>query len=376
LKDLHDGAFGFVKEDLFRTRRAAAPRATRRRAMSASSATLRARPVRQRLATVMPSLIEPMLATSGELPANPANYAFEYKWDGVRALCFHNGAARRGSATVLRSRNLLDITARYPELTGLYAALGKHQAILDGEIIALDEQGRPSFGQLQQRMHVSNLHALPRLMRQVPVWYVLFDLLHLDGRSLVNESYATRRRLLEGLKLKGAHWHLTPSILGEGAAMLRSARENHLEGIVAKTVGGVYEPGRRSASWIKIKIVQRQEFVIGGWIPEGGANHHRIGALLLGCYDEDRRLHFAGSVGTGFKAADHAALTMALQALARPHSPFASRVPKAGAVFVQPKLVAEVEYRRWPASGQVQQASYKGLREDKPARAVVRERSA
>ena len=339
--------------------------------------TVRARRERVPRAEIdFPSAVEPMLAVlSQELPANLDDYGFEYKWDGVRALCYWDGRTLR-----FESRNQLDITRRYPELHVLGEALGSRPAVLDGEIVALDESDRPSFPLLQNRMHVNDPASIRRLVEEVPVRYLVFDLLHLDGHSTVERSYLHRRDLLEQLTLMGPSWQVPPAHIGEGAAMLQAAREQGLEGIVAKKIDSVYQPGRRSPDWLKIKVVQRQEFVIGGWVPEGRNNVGRVGSLLLGYYEPGRTagraakvLRFAGGVGTGFNERWHRTLTGTLKPLTRATSPFADPVPKRDAIYVEPILVAEIEYRRWPAGGMVHQGAFKGLRTDKDARKVVRE---
>ena len=316
-----------------------------------------------------------MLAVlSQELPTDLDQYGFEYKWDGVRALCYWDGRRLR-----LESRNQLEITHRYPELHVLADALGSRPAILDGEIVALDENDRPSFPLLQNRMHVNDPSSIRRLVDEIPVRYLVFDLLHLDGRPTMERSYLTRRDMLEQLTLVGPSWQVPPAHIGEGEAMLQAARETGLEGIVAKHVDSVYQPGRRSPDWLKIKVVARQEFVVGGWVPEGGNNVGRVGSLLLGYYEPDARsprmkvLRFAGGVGTGFNDRWHRTLTATLRPLTRAASPFVDPVPKAAALYVEPILVAEIEYRRWPVGGQVHQAAFKGLRTDKDPRKVVRE---
>jgi bifunctional non-homologous end joining protein LigD len=313
-----------------------------------------------------------MLAVlSGGLPRELLRYAYEFKWDGVRAIAYWNGRELR-----LESRNLLDITHRYPELQALGEAIGERQAVLDGEIVALDEADRPSFGRLQQRMHVEDRQAIARLVRQVPAWYLIFDLLHLDGRSTLDLPYERRRQLLMELTLAGPSWRVPPAQVGEGRAMLEAARELALEGIVAKRLDSIYEPGRRSGAWLKIKLVMRDEFVIGGWIPEGGTNTSRVGALLLG-YHQPRsdRLHYAGAVGSGFDQQWHEMLTELLKRRPRRTSPFAGPVNRPAPLYVEPELVAEVEYRRWPAGSHLQQAAFKGLRSDKDPAEVIPQRA-
>jgi bifunctional non-homologous end joining protein LigD len=317
-----------------------------------------------------------MLATSGNLPTDPEHYTFEYKWDGVRAICICDPAAEPAKRFKLLSRNELDITRRYPELHSLGEAIGDRSAILDGEIVSLDDVGRPSFARLQHRIHQNDLSVITRLSEIEPVFYVVFDLLFLDGKSLMNEPYTKRRGQLEQLTLLGSHWQVTPAHVGEGKAMLAAARQNHLEGLVAKRLDSVYLPGKRSPAWQKIKIVQRQEFVIAGWVPERTGLPNRIGAVLVGVHDCDGKLIYAGKVGTGLSAADHAPLLKKLAPFETTKNPFAGatlgEVPR-NAKFTRRALVAEIEYRRWPASGIIQHAAFKGLRTDKSPKDVVKE---
>ena len=322
----------------------------------------------------MPRSVEPMLAVlAADLPSDGQEWAFEFKWDGVRAVAYHDATRWR-----IESRNRLDITRRYPELKALHEALGRRSVVLDGEIVALDEVDRPSFARLQRRMHVNDSAQIARLVREVPILYVLFDVLYIDGKSLTDRPYTERRQALEGLALAGESWQITPAQVGRGKHMLDAARENLLEGVIAKRIDSLYEAGRRSPMWRKIKIVQRQEFVIGGWTGESTGLADRIGTMLLGYYGGDGKLHYAGHVGTGLSGAHHAPLVRQFEKLAASSSPFVENLPVArrGGMknhFLKPQLVAEVEYRRWPQGGMVQQASFKGLRRDKPAKQVVKE---
>ena len=312
-----------------------------------------------------------MLATAMDVLPRGDGWAYEFKWDGVRAICYWDGRNLR-----LRSRNNLDMTVQYPELQALGPALGRdHRAILDGEVIALDEMERPSFPRLQKRMKVTHGPTARLLMRENPVWLMLFDILWLDGRSLMGEPLSKRREILEELTLDGPSWHVSPMHRGNGAKLLEVARANQLEGIVAKRIDSPYEPGVRSWNWRKIKIVLRQEFVIGGWTLEksAGAGDSTVGAMQVGYYDCDGKLRFAGAVGSGFTHATLDDLAKRLSRISAPSSPFAERLPKSNVRWVKPQLIAEVEFRRWPEGGMLQQAAFKGLRFDKNPRDVVKE---
>ncbi len=316
----------------------------------------------------MPGFIQPMLARLSTLPVDESEWAFEVKWDGVRAIT-RSQPGRIGFI----SRNDNDVTAAYPELRALNRALGSNEAILDGEIVAFDEQGRPSFQALQSRMHLRGEAAVRRLAQTQPVTYVLFDLLWLDGHSLMELPYSERRARLQALKLEGEHWRTPEYRPGGGAAFLAASKEQCLEGIVAKRLDSPYTPGGRGGSWLKIKNVQRQELVIGGWTEGNGSRAQRIGALHLGVY-ENGKLRYAGKLGTGFDAEELQRLAGLLKPLARKGSPFTGPQPPKGAHFVKPKLVCEVEFTEWTRAGTLRHPSYKGLREDKSATEVVRER--
>jgi bifunctional non-homologous end joining protein LigD len=318
----------------------------------------------------MPEHLSPMLARAGDLPAEDRRWAYEIKWDGVRAIAYSTPGELR-----LDSRNLKDITVQYPELARLNRALSSHSAILDGEIVALDGDGRPSFGALQHRMQVTSKAQARRLAKSTPATYIIFDLLWLDGHSVTGLPYSDRRELLSALELNGASWKTPEHLLGSGAEVLKASAAQGLEGIVAKRLDSTYQPGGRPGTWVKIKNIHRQEFVVGGWVPGKGSRGAGIGALLVGVYDGSEILRYAGRVGTGFTQKELDRLAKLLGPLKRSSSPFArggTRPPR-DAVFCEPKLVAEVEFREWTAAGSLRQPSYKGLREDKPAEQVVRE---
>ncbi len=318
----------------------------------------------------MPQRLTPMLARAGNLPADDRRWAYEIKWDGVRALAYSQPGRLR-----LHSRNLNEITGQYPELSGLNRALGSHGAVLDGEIVAFDETNRPSFAALQRRMHVTSGAQARRLAKSTPATYIIFDLLWLDGHSLMDLPYSERRERLAALRLTGESWQTPEHLVGGGPAVLEASRAQGLEGILAKRLDSTYRPGRRATTWVKVKNFRRQEFVIGGWMPGKGRRDARIGALLVGVYGEDGNLHYAGRVGTGFSEEELDRLTGLLIGLERPSSPFAPGETPAprGAVFCEPKLVAEIEFREWTERGSLRGPSYKGLRDDKPAERVVRE---
>jgi bifunctional non-homologous end joining protein LigD len=319
----------------------------------------------------LPEKIVPMMARTGTLPRDDEDWAFEVKWDGVRAICHSEPGRMR-----LHSRNLLDITPRYPEVGRLNRALSHHRAILDGEIVALDAEGKPSFGALQRRMHVGSESTVRRLAKETPVTYIIFDLLWLDGHSLMDLPYSERRARLAELELgEGGRWRVPDYVVGHGEQLLAATEQQGLEGVIAKRLDSTYEPGRRTPSWLKIKNVDRQEVVVGGWVPGDGKRRDRIGALLVGVRDDNGELRHVGRVGTGFTEAELDRLAEKLRPLEREDSPFAPGGPKIprGAVFADPELVAEVEFREWTDGGQLRAPSYKGLRDDKPAELVVRE---
>jgi bifunctional non-homologous end joining protein LigD len=295
------------------------------------------------------------------------------KWDGIRALAH---VTEHGVTLVTRTGR--DTSASYPELAGLAAAVGARRPVLDGEIVAFGGGSWPSFEALQQRMNVAAPSQVRQLAAQIPVTYLAFDLLSADGQSLLDQPYRRRRERLDDLGLDGPNWQTPAAFFGvSGTDAQAVSRVNGLEGIVAKRLASRYEPGKRSSSWVKIKNLHRQEFVVGGWKPGEGNRTSLIGSLLVGFYDAGG-LTFAGHVGTGFTSATLRMLTDLLGPLRRDSSPFGETVPPEharGAVWAEPDIVIEAEFGQWTTAGRLRAASYLGLRTDKDPTDVVREPS-
>jgi bifunctional non-homologous end joining protein LigD len=313
-----------------------------------------------------------MLARPGSPPAGRlAEWAVEMKWDGVRALAF----IERGQVRLV-SRAGQDISATYPDLAGLGRAVTGGQALLDGEIVAFTD-GRPDFEALQPRMHVASADAAFRLAATIPVTYLAFDALQADGVRLTPLSYLARREVLGTLISNGPRWLAPPNFPGPDLDAVRAASvANGLEGVVAKRLDSVYEPGARPGSWLKVKNQLSQEVVVAGWKPGQGNRTGLVGSLLVGVHSVSGALLYAGHVGTGFSDPVLRMLTRRLDALRRPDSPFDGPVPPEyarPAVWVEPRLVIDVEFHRWTRAGRMRAPAYRGLRDDKDPADVVRE---
>jgi bifunctional non-homologous end joining protein LigD len=306
----------------------------------------------------MPEKLQPMLARTGPLPPDDGSWAYEIKWDGVRAIAFV-----QGGRLVLHARTGRDISARYPELRPIAEALAGHEVVLDGEVVAFDG-ARPSFQKLQSRMHLTSDSQIRRLAQQDPVHYIAFDLLYLDGRSLLEQRYDERRAALAELGLAGPTWQAPAHHVGDGAALLEATRAQQLEGIVAKRLDCPYTPGRRSSGWVKVKNIGSTDVVVGGWLEGEGGRSGRLGALVIGIPDEEGVLRYAGRVGTGFTETELARVGRLLGDLATDASPFAGRQPPKLTHFVEPRLVARVDFTERTTAGTLRQPSYKGLRDD------------
>ncbi|HEX6029892.1 MAG TPA: DNA ligase D, partial [Tepidiformaceae bacterium] len=319
----------------------------------------------------MPATVAPMLAmASQKLPADDSKYGLEIKWDGIRAILFVKGGRTR-----IQSRNLLDITSQYPELRALGESLGSTEAVIDGEIVAINADGRPDFGLLQKRMGVTRPNDVRRRMQDTPVLYFAFDLLYLNGHSTMELSYQERRKLLGELKLEGPNWQTPPYHAGDGEAMLESSKAQGLEGVVAKRLDSPYYAGRRNNCWMKVKNQLTEEFVVGGWTAGEGNRSNTIGALLLGYYDSDDDsggLTYVGKVGTGFTDQFLKELLPRLEKLGTDESPFTTGKPPAGSRFLRPELVAEVEFTEFTHDGNVRHPSFKRFRPDRGAEEIER----
>jgi bifunctional non-homologous end joining protein LigD len=296
-----------------------------------------------------------MKAVSTENVPTDEGWEFEIKWDGNRNFAFvEDGAVR------FQTSNKLDSTARFAELASLADGVNAKQAILDGEMVVLDDAGRPSFGLLQQG--------------GAPLLYVVFDVLEIDGRDVTGLPYSDRRKLLEQLVENGDRWMISPRH-PDGEALYELAKERGLEGIVAKRADSVYEVGRRSPSWRKIKYRPQQEFVVGGWVPGTGTRESTLGALLVGVY-EGEKLRYSGRVGTGFKERELQRLLARFRELAQDECPFDPPPPpptRKIAKWLRPEMVVEVQFAEWTSESILRQPSYVGERDDKNPRKVVRE---
>jgi bifunctional non-homologous end joining protein LigD len=316
----------------------------------------------------MPAHIEPMKASIADKPPRGDDWLFEVKWDGVRAIAFVDRQEVR-----LQSRSGVRCERQYPELAVIHHSIAAESAILDGEIAVLDEKGVSRFHLIQPRISNSDPNSIAHMVRSIPVVYFVFDLLYLDGHDLRKVDLAKRRELLEAIVTAGPTLRVSEAFPGAGQEMLDAARENGLEGILAKHAASCYEP-RRSRDWLKIKLVNQEEFVIGGYTePQGDRDY--FGALALGVY-EGGKLRWVGNVGTGFDQKTLTAIHGQLQPLITAKCPFAPRPnPDRGMTWVMPELVAQVKYANWTQENRLRAPVFLGLRDDVRARHVAPERA-
>jgi bifunctional non-homologous end joining protein LigD len=301
--------------------------------------------------------IQPMLATLVSEPFDRPGWVYEEKYDGIRALAYRTGRRVR-----VYSRNQLELTAEFPTVAAALEKLPGGDFALDGEIVALDAHGVSRFQRLQRR----GGSAADRTR------YAIFDCLERDGASLLRRPLAERRRELEALvPARGGVLMRSRRLRGDGLAAYRTAQQRGWEGILAKDAASLYEPGRRSRAWLKVKVRKQSEFVIGGFTPPAGSRSH-FGALLLGLFEGARpsgrgALRYVGKVGAGFTQASLAALSKRMRALRRDASPFTASPRERGATWVAPELVAQIAFAEWTADDKLRQPVFLGLRDDKSA---------
>src|SRR5580692_7982978 len=312
----------------------------------------------------MPSAIEPMKAQLAERPPRGDDWLFEVKWDGVRSIALIENESLR-----LQSRTGNRCERQYPELAVIPHQVAAETAVLDGEIAVLDAKGVSQFHLIQPRIMNADPNSIAHMARSIPVVYFAFDLLYLNGYDLRGVRLDERRKLLEQIVAPDSVFRISAVFPGAGEAMLEAARESGLEGLLAKHAASSYE-SKRSAEWLKIKIVTQQEFAIGGFTePQGDRSH--FGALVLGVYDGGK-LNWVGNVGTGFDQKTLMYLASRLKPLITEKCPFADRPkPDRGMTWVKPELVAQVKFASWTQDSRLRAPVYLGLRQDvKPAEAV------
>jgi bifunctional non-homologous end joining protein LigD len=320
-------------------------------------------------AAPMPDFIPPMKATLATHPFTDPDWLFEVKWDGYRV-----EAVVRGGSVRLWTRRRQDASVYFPDLAAANGWIEADEAIVDGEVVALDEQGRPRFSLLQDHTGIRTGRSPggKRHGKPATIVYEAFDLLHLDGRSLLGVPLEDRKRLLHSRLRPHSMVRYAGHVETDGIAFFEAARQQEVEGIVAKLRRSPYEPDRRSRSWLKLKVRLEQEVVVVGWLP-GQGSAVDLGSLILGVRSGDRWVH-AGQVGSGFTARTRRELRAQLEEMERPDSPLDPEPRLKGARWVEPKLVIRVEFAEWTADNLLRQAAYKGPEPGKDARDVRRER--
>jgi bifunctional non-homologous end joining protein LigD len=325
-----------------------------------------------------PDFVPPMLATLGEGAFDDPEWLFEVKWDGYRV-----EAVLRDGRVRLWTRNRVDAATYFPDLAGAADWIEAREAVVDGEVVALDPDGRPDFSLLQDRTGLRGLEAAtgrrsrdaaPPSAEQraaIPLAYMVFDLLHHDGRSLLDVPLEERKRLLRRVVRPHPVVRYASHVVGEGEAFVRAAAERGLEGIVAKRRASRYEPGKRSRDWLKIKLRREQELVVVGWLP-GQGSHAELGSLI-GAVNANGRLRHAGQVGSGISEPMRRQLLEAMEPLVRETSPLDPEPRLPGARWVEPRIVVRAEFAEWTSDGLLRQAAFTGIEMSKDPSAVIRE---
>ena len=326
----------------------------------------------------MPDFVEPMKATLADAPFSDDDWLFEVKWDGYRV----ETVVRDGKVR-LWTRRHNDAAGYFPDLTGAPTWISAREAIVDGEVVALDAEGNPSFSLLQERTGIRGAPRAARAARgarrspeeiaAIPLVYQVFDLLHLDGRSLLDVPLEQRKRLLRSVLRPDPLVRYASHVVGDGDAFYDAARQRGLEGMVAKLASSRYEPGHRSKSWLKIKLRAEQEVVVAGWL-EGKGSHRDLGSLIVAVHD-DGKLRHAGQVGSGIDARTRRTLLERLTKLERADSALNPTPRIKAAHWVEPKIVIRAEFAEWTSDGLLRQAAFKGMELDKDPRTVIRERA-
>ncbi|MEO8695319.1 MAG: non-homologous end-joining DNA ligase [Acidimicrobiales bacterium] len=305
----------------------------------------------------VPRYIPPMKAALGQLPVD-AGWTFEIKWDGMRAITCMDASDPVGLR--MWSGNEIDITHRFPELELLGQSMGGARAVIDGELVALAADGRPNFGRMQSRMHIDRAADARQRAAEVPVSYMVFDLLLLDTHDLTPLPFSARRSALEEIFEPGPHWQLS-SLHDDGHELNDVVHEMELEGLMAKRLDSPYLPGKRTTAWRKVKRRIEQHFVVGGWAEGEGGRRGRIGGLLIGGY-RDGSLVYAGRVGSGLRDEEIGVLSRAFADSRRESSPFAAgSVPRTEARvarWVEPQIVISVAFAEWTNEGRVRHPAY------------------
>jgi len=317
----------------------------------------------QRLPPRAPRL-EPMIATTGELPADQWRYGFELKWNGTRALVhLDNGCVQ------VQTGRQLDVSSRFPELLPLGEMAASRRLILDGMIVTPGVGGRPDSQSLAERALLTDQGCLWQAIELYPITFIAFDLLHLDGRDTTTLPYHHRRELLERLELVGPNWDTPPYLEEEGSALIEACRQRRLDGVIAKRIDSIYEPGRRTRAWVDIRVRPRQPFVVCGMLPRLDASSPL--ELLLGVYDRTREqaagapqhLHYAGLLSISPNHVERERLENEFRGLQRPGSPFTDlgAYPGSDPIFFEPVVTCDVEFAQWTSLGTVKHATFKGL---------------